>query len=262
MKKQIKKKLVLALPCRATGTRLYGKPNQYIDIDKKITIVEQLINCIKKIRCVSDIVIGIPYGNENEIFKKIAKKKSVKFIYGKELDPLGRIVKCGKKTNATDILRITSECPFPYFNLIDKYWKIHKKTSADGTFLEDIILGCGFEIISLSSLIKSHRNCKTKKQSEFSTWFIRKNYKKFNINKFSPPKELHRKDLRLAVDNPEDLALCRIIYKKFIKDAPMFNLKKIVRFLDKNPQLKNMVKPYVQKSYSTIYKWGKGISWG
>jgi len=252
-----KKKLIMALACRNSGTRLHGKPIQYIDIDKKITIVEQLISCIKKIRCVSDIVLGISYGNENKIFQKIAKKKSIKFIYGKESDPLGRMIECGKKTNATDILRITSECPFPYFNLIDEYWKIHKKTLADATFLENIVDGCGFEIISLSSLIKSHKNCKTVKQSEFSTSYIRKNHKKFNINKFFTPRKFYRKDLRLTVDYPEDLALCRIIYKKFIKDAPMFSLKSIIKFLDKNPKLKDMVKPYVRKGYSTMYKWGK-----
>ena len=109
----------------------------------------------------------------------------------------------------------------------------------------------------MSSLIKSHRKCKTIKQSEFSTSYIRKNYKKFNINKFSPPKEFYRKDLRLTIDYPEDLALCRIIYKKFHKDAPTFSLKNIVRFLDKNPKLKNMVRPYVKKGYSTMYRSGK-----
>jgi len=257
MNRKIKKKLIFALPCRNGGSRLYGKPMQFIDIDKRITVLEQLINCIRKISCVSDVVLGISDGIENRIFEKLAKKKSIKFIYGKETDPLGRIIKCGKKVNATDVLRITPECPFPYYNLINKYWKIHKKTLADGTFLEDIIDGCGFEIISLSSLIKSHRKCKTIKQSEFSTSYIRKNYKKFNINKFSPPKEFYRKDLRLTIDYPEDLALCRIIYKKFHKDAPTFSLKNIVRFLDKNPKLKNMVRPYVKKGYSTMYRWGK-----
>jgi len=253
----MKKKLVLALACRNSGTRLYGKSVQYINIDKKVTILEQLINCIKKIDSVSDIVLGISYGDENKIYKKIAKKKSLKFVYGKESDPLGRLIQCGKKTKATDILRITSECPFPYFNLINKYWEIHKKTSADATFLEDIIGGCGFEIISLSSLVLSHKKCKTTKQSEFSTSYIRKNYKKFNINKFLTPRKFYRKDLRLTVDYPEDLALCRIIYKKFIKDAPLFRLEKIVKFLDKNPNLKNMVKPYAKRGYSTMYKWGK-----
>ena len=43
MAKKIKKKLIMALACRNSGTRLYGKPIQYIDIDKKVTIVEQLI---------------------------------------------------------------------------------------------------------------------------------------------------------------------------------------------------------------------------
>ena len=72
-KNKIKKKLVFAVPCRNTGRRLFGKPIQFIDPDRKITIIEQLISCIKKINSVSDIVLGISYGSENKIFEKIAK---------------------------------------------------------------------------------------------------------------------------------------------------------------------------------------------
>ena len=256
-KNKIKKKLVFAVPCRNSGRRLFGKPIQFIDPDRKITIIEQLISCIKKINSVSDIVLGISYGSENKIFEKIAKKKTIKFIYGKESNPLERLIQCGRKVNATDILRITSECPFPYYNLIDKYWKVHKKTVADATFLEDIIDGCGFEIISMSSLLKSYKKCKTKKQKENFTYYIRKNHKKFRVNKFFGPKEFNRKDLRLTVDYPEDLAFCRKIYKRLIKQAPMFKLKSIIKFLDKNPELKKMIKPYLGEGYSSMYKWGK-----
>ena len=257
IRKNKQKKLVFALPCRNSGKRLFGKPVQFIDPGRKITVLDQLVSCIKRISSVSDIVLGISYGSENKVFEKIAKKKSIKFIYGKEASPLKRVIQCAKKVNATDILRITSECPFPYYELIDKYWDIHKKTMADATFLDDIIDGCGFEIISLSSLIKSQKKCRVKRQLEDLTYYIRKNYKKFKVNKFFGPKELNRKDLRLTVDYPEDLALCRKIYKKFIRQAPMFKIKSIVKFLDKNPALKKMIRPYVRAGYTSMYKWGK-----
>jgi len=69
--------------------------------------------------------------------------------------------------------------------------------------------------------------------------------------------QLNRKDLRLTVDYPEDLALCRKVYKKFINQAPMFKIKSIVKFLDKNPALKKMIRPYVRAGYTSMYKWGK-----
>tara|TARA_X000000368_G_C22726456_1_gene577562 strand:- start:80 stop:364 length:285 start_codon:yes stop_codon:yes gene_type:complete len=93
----MKKKLVLALACRNSGTRLYGKSVQYINIDKKVTILEQLINCIKKIDSVSDIVLGISYGDENKIYKKIAKKKIFKIRIWKRVRPVRKVDTMRKK---------------------------------------------------------------------------------------------------------------------------------------------------------------------
>ena len=53
------KKLVCVLPCRNGGLRLFGKPMQIIDQEKNITIVEHLINCLKKIRSISEVALAI-----------------------------------------------------------------------------------------------------------------------------------------------------------------------------------------------------------
>ena len=42
-------------------------------------------------------------------------------------DVLSRLIKCAKKIKATDILRITSESPFPYLVDLDKNWKTREK---------------------------------------------------------------------------------------------------------------------------------------
>ncbi len=255
MSKSIKK-LVCVLPCRNGGVRLFGKPMQIIDQKKNITILEHLINCLKRIGSVSEIALAISHGSENKIFEKIAKKKSIKFIYGKENDVLSRMILCGKKTKATDILRITSESPFPYFQVIDKFWKKHIINMSDATFLDDIIDGCGFEILSMSALIKSHKSGK-KKHLEHCSLYIRENFKKFKVLKFLSPKKFNRKDIRLTVDYPEDLAICRKIYQKLRKQSPLFKLTSIIKFLDNNPDLKKMIKPYLKEGYSSMYRWGK-----
>ena len=161
-----------------------------------------------------------------------------------------------KKTKATDILRITSESPFPYFQLINKFWSEHLNNSADATFLDNIIDGCGFEILSMNALIKSHKKGK-KNHLEHCSLYIRENFKKFKVLKFLSPKKFNRKDIRLTVDYPEDLAVCRKIYSKLKKQAPLFKLESIVNFLDNNLELKKMFKPYLKDGYSSMYKWGK-----
>ena len=190
------------------------------------------------------------------MFEKIAKKKSIRFIYGNENDVLSRMIICGKKTKATDILRITSESPFPYFQVINKFWKKHTIKDADATFLDDIIDGCGFEILSMHALAKSHKNGK-KNHLEHCSLYIRENFKKFKVLKFFSPKKFNRKDIRLTVDYPEDLVICRKIYQKLKTQSPLFKLASIIKFLDKNPDLKKMVKPYLKEGYSSMYKWGK-----
>ena len=48
MPKVKKRKLVAVLACRNTGSRLYGKPLQNLDVNKNYTILDNIIKCLKK----------------------------------------------------------------------------------------------------------------------------------------------------------------------------------------------------------------------
>ena len=249
----MKKKLVAALACRNQGTRLYGKPVQNLDIKEGVTILDNVISCLKSIKCIDDVILGISEGIENEIFIKIAKEKKLNYIIGDEDDVLSRLIKCGEKSNATDIFRMTSESPFLYFEPVDNLWNNHKKNNLDATLYDDIIDGCGFEILSLESLIISHRNGQNKHRSELCSLYIRENLNEFKTYKPKVNNLLVRRDLRLTVDNPEDLVICRAVYKEFKKFAPRIPVKHVVDFLDKNKDLKELVYPLTEEGYKTMY---------
>ena len=123
--------------------------------------------------------------------------------------------------------------------------------------MDDIIDGCGFEIISQRALEDSHSKGEQKHRSELCTLYIREHIKDFKVIKASPPKELIRKDLRLTVDNPEDLAVCRVIYGAFKDLAPKIPVSDVVRFLDANPKLIEMIAPFTEAGYTTMYRWGQ-----
>ena len=111
----MKRKLVAAIACRNTGSRLYGKPLQNLDIVNGYKIIDYIIDSIKMLGCVDEIVLGVSEGIENEIFIEIAKQKNIKYIIGDENNVLQRLIHCGEISQATDIFRITSESPFLYY---------------------------------------------------------------------------------------------------------------------------------------------------
>jgi spore coat polysaccharide biosynthesis protein SpsF len=247
------RKLVVALACRNQGSRLYGKPLQNLDIDKGFTILDNIIACLSRLQCIDSIVLGIAEGSTERAFVDYARSNGVGYIVGDEIDVLSRLIQCGEHVGATDIFRTTSESPFPFFEAIESSWLEHCKKENDATFLDEIIDGCGFEIIKLDALKESHHKGQRRHRSELCTLFIREHANVFKIQRLSPPKELIRKDLRLTVDYPEDLIVCRSVYKTFKKDAPMIPLRDVVRFIDDNEFLKNLIAPFCKFGYSTMY---------
>jgi len=198
-------------------------------------------------------VLGIADGVENDDFVEFAEKNNLQYIRGSETDVLSRLLLCGENSKATDIFRSTSESPFPYFDAVDKAWAQHVCNNNDGTFLDNIIDGCGFEILSLRALKQSHRNGEEKHRSELCTLYMRENKDLFIIENITPPESLIRKDIRLTVDYPEDLIVCRAVYQAFKKQAPNIQLLEVVKFLDAKPRMLSLIAPYCEEGYSSMY---------
>lgn len=244
-----------ALAVRNQGSRLYGKPLQNLHIESGKTILSNIIDCLNTVSCISDVVLGIAEGADNATYINYAKNTSLSFIEGDEVDVLGRLIACGEKEDATDIFRITSESPFPSYDFISEVWEQHIGRNADATFFDDVVDGCGFEIIKIGALKTAHNNGEDRHRSELCTLYLRENADQFNIIKVEAPIDFNRKDLRLTVDNPEDLILCKAVYKNFIEMAPRIPLDKIIEFLDMNPELIELTKSLTEVGYESMYIW-------
>ena len=250
----MKRRLVAAIACRNQGSRLYGKPLQNLDVEKGVRILDNIVDCLQTIGCIDEIVFGISEGMENDVFRKIAEEKGLRYIVGDQVDVLSRLVQCGQLAGATDVFRITSESPFLYFEPVEDLWRRHQAEQADATFMDDIIDGCGFEFIALRTLEEAHAKGEKKHRSELCTLYIREHLQQFKVIKANPPQELIRRDLRLTVDNPEDLAVCRVVYGAFKELAPKIPITDVVRFLDAHPKLIEMVAPFTAVGYTTMYR--------
>ena len=250
----MKRRLVAAIACRNQSSRLYGKPVQNLDVESNTRIIDNIISCLQSIKCIDEIILGVSEGIENEVFIHIAKEKGLRYVLGDEIDVLSRLVACGVISDATDIFRVTSESPFLFFEPVEEAWKIHQDSKSDATFMDDVIDGCGFEIISLRALKESHERGSEQHRSELCTLYIREHPEAYKIIRLEAPTKLVRKDLRLTVDNPEDLTVCRRVYAQFKDQAPLIPIEKIVKFLDDNPHLIELTYSYTEVGYSTMYR--------
>jgi spore coat polysaccharide biosynthesis protein SpsF len=248
-----KRKLVACLACRNKGTRLYGKPLQNLDIENRLTVLDYMITAIKGYSEVHDIVLAISEGIENLPYIDIANNHQVKYIIGNEEDVLNRLIDACEFAGGTDIFRVTTESPFTFYEMIANAWIQHINRGADLTALDNLPDGAGFEITKLSAYKKAWHRGNERHRSELCSLFIRENKSDFKIDFVEIEKIYRRVDIRLTIDYPEDLILCRAVYTTFKDKAPYIPLKDIITFLDENPSIKSVCDPFVAEGLRTMY---------
>ena len=204
--------LVAVIACRNNVSRLYGKPLQNLDVSKGWTILDQVIANISTLDLVDEVILAISHGSSSTSFIDYANSHALRYVVGDENDVLSRLLQGLKITNATDLFRVTSESPFLFIPAVSNAWISHINLSADATFLDGVIDGCGFEIVTLDALQQSWDRGTDRHRSELCTLYIRENRDVLTLFKFLNQLLLCRKDLRLTVDNPEDLIVCRAVY--------------------------------------------------
>lgn len=239
------RKLVAAYACRMEGTRLYGKPLQNLDIEEGVTILDNLISLTETLPIIQTIVLGISEGVANLPFIDFTERRRIDYILGDEQDVLQRLIQCCHKAQGTDIFRITTESPFYYYEMVDAVWEHHLEARNDVTCIDGVPDGCTFEIYTIQALEKSHKLGADRHRAELCGLYIKEHRGDFKVEVLPTSPQVERLDLRLTVDYPEDLVLCRHIYAHLKHKAPRLPLDEIIEFIDAHPGLQAMVAPYV-----------------
>ena len=240
------RRLVAALACRVNGARLYGKPLQLLDIDGQMSILQHQINLLRQQPEIDQIVLGVSEGVGNQVFFDVARAAGITAIEGDERDVLRRLIQCADAARASDVFRVTTESPFPYFEAISEAWHRHLIGGNDLTVIDGVPEGSHFEIYTREALERSHRLGDARHRSEMCSLYVREHRQEFAVAVVPVPAVVERLDLRLTVDYPEDLIVCRAVYAALKAHAPRIPLAEIVSFLDRRPDLKRLVDPFVQ----------------
>ena len=229
-----KNKIICIVQARYSSTRFPGKILK--KINNKQSVLEFLVNRLKKSKLLSKIVIAC---SENEKDKKIidiCKKKEISYYVGNELNVLDRYYNANKYFKGKIIVRITSDCPLTDPNLIDKFINIFLKKKVD--YLTNVISrtfpdGLDIEIFNKKALNTAWKSSQHTFDKEHVTPYLRKSkkIKKLNIslkNNFS-------KDI-WTIDYKKDLLMLKKIIKHF-HPRINFSWEEIMALKIKKPNL-------------------------
>jgi glutamate-1-semialdehyde aminotransferase/spore coat polysaccharide biosynthesis protein SpsF (cytidylyltransferase family) len=218
---------------------------QHLDIENRLTILDYMIQGLQTVDCISTIVLGISDGAENTAFQDVAARHGIEAVRGDETDVLMRLIQCGETGGGTDVYRVTTESPFTYLEAVPDAWQLHVESDNDTTTMDGLPEGSAFEIHKLSALQVSHQRGDRRHRSELCSLYIREHLDEFRVQVLEPPLELRRLDVRLTVDYPEDLVLCRRVFEQFSDFSPRIPLGRVIEFLDDHAELTDLVGPYV-----------------
>jgi spore coat polysaccharide biosynthesis protein SpsF len=242
------RRLIAALACRNNGSRLYAKPLQLLDIAGQVSVLDHMVRLLRSESSIAEVILGVSVGTVNEVFHEIARDLRMQSIRGDERDVLSRLIDCTIQGQGTDVFRVTSESPFTYFEAIAECWERHVANGNDVTVVDGLPDGCNFEIFTLEALQRSHRQGDDRHRSELCSLYIREHRDQFRVEVVAVPRELQRGDLRLTIDYPEDLILCRAVYAALAAHAPRLPLEQIIQVIDAAPHLNALTAPYAQPS--------------
>ena len=243
-------RVVAALACRAGGSRLYGKPVQRIG-DR--TILEYLVARLASVPRIDQIVLAISEGVENEIFFEYADRMGVEYIVGSEFDVQERLIIAGEHGHADLLLRSTTESPFVYTDNIEELIERHIAEGADISVTEGLPDGSYCEIITLASLKDAHERGEKRHRSELCTLYMFEHPERYkHLTVHAPEKLCRPKDIRLTVDYPEDLIVCRRIAEELGREGPLFPLEAVIDFLDAHPNL-NALNNWIDSGIGRIW---------
>tara|TARA_B100002049_G_scaffold181563_1_gene138558 strand:+ start:2005 stop:2751 length:747 start_codon:yes stop_codon:yes gene_type:complete len=222
------------IEARTGSSRL---PNKVVAEIEGKPMIFYVIDRIKQIKSVEQIILATTQEENDKILTEIAKQNSIGSFVGDSIDVLDRGYQCALQNNADPIIRITGDCPLIDPDIVEEMLEFYLKNNYD--YVSNRINpkypdGLDVEIYSFNTLQMAAQNAKWSSERELVTTYITKNPKNFKIFSYENQEDLS--EYRWTVDEQKDLEFIRKIYS-IMKPKTNFSMKEIIEILSKNSEL-------------------------
>lgn len=245
------KKVGIIIQARMGSTRLPGKVLKLLDKDEKV--LDVLIKRMKLCEKVDEIIIATTPDKQNSLIIDVTKTYNVSYFIGSEENVLERYYEAAKQYNLDIIIRITSDCPFVDPKLMDEMIIFYKNNNFDYVRNVDqstnFVRGFEIEIFGFNVLEKIFSLAEKDIEREHVTYYIYTHPEMFTLYSYNLNHLKKFDNLRLTIDEKDDLIMCREVYKKLKEKGKSidFSVFDIYEIIEENPELMDINKNLVRK---------------
>ena len=228
------KKITLMIQARTGSSRL---PKKVLAKIENKPMIWYVINRVKKIRNIEQIILITTRKKTDRVLLKIAEKNGITGFAGDTLDVLDRHFQCALLYDADPIIRITGDCPLIDHIIVEKMLQFYLSHEYD--YVSNILPptfpdGLDTEILSFKTLKALAGIAKLKSDREHVTTYVKNNPHKFKI--FNYENDYDLTGYRWTVDEKRDLKFVRKIYSE-MRPKVIFPMRDVLKLITKNPKL-------------------------
>jgi len=226
----------VVIQARMGSTRLPGK--SMADLGGR-PVIDWVVERAASAELVDSVIVATSTNSEDDVLAQHVEAHGVATAWrGDPDDVLDRFAGALSLTDADVIVRVTGDCPFVQPELIDlaiatQRDGVYSATDPDGRFPR----GFDVEAVSRAALVAAAAEATDPDEREHVTVFVVRRPERFAPVPLVCPEWARRPDLRLTLDEPDDLALLRAVVDGLDATPSTLDGPSIIEFLDDHPDI-------------------------
>lgn len=185
------------------------------------------------------VVLATSTRPENDVLARVAEDMKVPVFRGDEDDVLRRHLDCARAHGADHVVRVTGDNPLTDTETLRCLLDLHLREDADYTYVpgDALLMGILPEVIATRALARSWERGEARHRSELVTLYIKEHPGEFEVRTAPLPEGLYRPELRLTVDEREDVLLMQELFARLSRPPGQVTTREAIALLDREPAL-------------------------
>lgn len=233
--------IVCIIQARTTSSRLPNKVLLNLPYNGDKTVLEQVINRVKKSKYINKIIVVTTTNKIDDKIEILCKNLQINCFRGSEDNVLSRYYEAATKYGTDLIVRITSDCPCIDPEILDELIEKHLNEKNDYTsnsLVRTFPHGLDCEIFLYKVLKEAYENAKERFEFEHVTPYVYKtNKNKYKIGQLLLNKNKEYSKIRITLDTKEDYILLCEVYDNLYSNNKYFSCEDIINLFEEKKWL-------------------------
>jgi glutamate-1-semialdehyde 2,1-aminomutase/spore coat polysaccharide biosynthesis protein SpsF len=251
--------VVAIIQARMGSSRLPGK--SLADIEGR-PMLWHVIQRAKRATLVDRVVVATSTSPADDAIEKMCREIGVPCYRGSENDVLDRFYSAARAEKASQVVRITADCPLIDPQVIDRVVRRFQRGDLDyasNAMVRSYPDGLDTEIFLFSALERAWHEAGKSSEREHVTPYLRSD--KFRTANVENSQTSLYQHYRWTVDEVEDMEFIRAVYKAF-RGRESFGMKDVLDLIEKTPGLEKMNSEIVSNRgyYKSLFEDARAVA--